>query len=144
MKFKFKEIKQFKQILKEKEEVLLVSIVREKEDLLNQVKDKENEYRQIQTKIRSLYSSDFNISLVRLYNDNLELTLNNIKELKIKVDKVNQRIEEQKNIIKAATIEFKKFEKLEENYIKEKRELLKYNEKKELDEIVSIREFHKN
>jgi len=144
MTFKFKEIKEFKKILKEKEEVLLVSIVKEKETLVNQIKTKENEYSQIQVKIRNLYSGEFNISLVRLYNDNLEATLREIKELKLEVDKVNQKIENQKAVIKLATIEFKKFEKLEENYIKERKELLKYNEKKELDEIVSIREFHKN
>ena len=142
MAFKFKEIKIYKNILKEKEEIKLVSIIKEKEILNEEIKQAEIKYKSTQSKIRDLYTKNFNISLVQLYNDNLQNIVENIQKIENEIKKVDKKITEQKIIIKNATIEFKKFEKLEENYIKERNEKIKYNEKKELDETVSIREFH--
>jgi len=143
MTFQLKEIKKYKKILKEKEEVLLASIFKKKETQIKELEEKKLEYLSVESKIRDLYNKNFNISLVRLYNDNLELINTSIEEIKKEIKKTDKKIEEQKIVIQKSTIEFKKFEKLEENYLKEKAEEIKYNEKKELDEIVSIREFHK-
>jgi flagellar export protein FliJ len=143
MTFQFKEIKNYKKLIKEKEELKLVSFIKEREKIIESIKTLENEYTNTQSKIRQLYGENFNVSLASLYNDNLHLITEEIKDKEIIINNMDKKIEAQKIIIKSATIEFKKFEKLEENYNKDKEELNKYNEKKELDEIISIREFHK-
>ncbi len=143
MTFQFKEIKKYKKLIKDKEEIVLATLIKEKKSILQKINELENQYIGIQSKIRALYNDNFNLSLVNLYNDNLNIVSDEIKENKNNIQEIDKKIESQKIIIKNATIEFKKFEKLEENHIKTQTELEKYNEKKELDEIVSNREFRK-
>lgn len=143
MTFQFKEIKKYKKLVKDKEEIKLATLIKEKKSILQKINELENQYVTIQSKIRALYNDNFNLSLVNLYNDNLNIISDKISENKNNIQKIDKKIENQKIIIKNATIEFKKFEKLEENHIKTQTELEKHNEKKELDEIVSNREFRK-
>ena len=143
MTFQFKEIKKYKKLIKDKEEIVLATLIKEKKSILQKINELENQHIGIQSKIRALYNDNFNLSLVNLYNDNLNIVSDEIKENKNNIQEIDKKIESQKIIIKNATIEFKKFEKLEENHIKTQTELEKYNEKKELDEIVSNREFRK-
>ncbi len=143
MTFQFKEIKKYKKLIKDKEEIKLATLIKEKENILQEINNLENQYIDTQSKIRNLYNDNFNLSLVNLYNDNLNLISVEIEENEKKIKKIDEKIEKQKITIKNATIEFKKFEKLEENHIKTQQELQKYNEKKELDEIVTNREFRK-
>jgi len=134
--FKLQEIKNYKKIIKEKEEIKLSSLLKDKEKLKQRVFSLENEYSSIQGKIRELFHDNFNISLVNLYNDSLDGIKEEIKKKEFEIKKIDELIERQKEIIKKATIDYKKFEKLEEIQKKKEEEKRKNQEKKELDEIV--------
>ena len=143
-KFKFTEIKKYKETLKQKEEMILSELIKNENLIKEQINDLNKRYEEIQNKIRTLYKENFNISLITLYNDNLKDLSDEIKTLNNKLIKTAKDIEKQKINLKNATIELKKFEKLEEIHKNKEKEKIIYAEKKETDEINAIREYHKD
>lgn len=142
--FRFIEIKNYKQLIKEKEELKLADLVKKQNIHQENIKSFNVKIPDIQDKIRKIYDTNFNLSLIKLYNENIEQIKISIKEEESKLDKIKQEISNQKIKIKEASIDFKKFEKLEEIHKENNLKLEKYNNDKELDEINSIREYHKN
>lgn len=142
-KFPLKEIKNYKEREKEKAEIELGNLLRKKEEQLNKIKEIEKQKELFEKQLKDIMEKAFNLQKVLLFQNYLKYYSDLLLNAKKELEQLEKKIEQQQVIIKEKTIDYKKFEKLEEIFIENKKEKEKYDEKKELDEIVSIRENRK-
>ncbi len=139
-KFPLKKIKNYKEREKEKAEIELGNLLRKKEEQLNKIKEIEKQKELFEKQLKDIMEKAFNLQKVLLFQNYLKYYSDLLLNAKKELEQLEKKIEQQQVIIKEKTIDYKKFEKLEEIFIENKKEKEKYDEKKELDEIVSIRE----
>jgi len=142
-KFPLEEIKNYKEREKEKAEIELSNLLKKKEEQLNKIKELEQQKELFEKQLKDVMNQTFNLQKVLLFQNYLKYFSDLLLIAEKELEQLEKKIEQQQQIIKEKTIDYKKFEKLEEIFIKEKQDKEKYNEKKELDEIVSIRENRK-
>lgn len=142
-KFPLEEIKNYKEREKEKAEIELGNLLKKKEEQLEKIKEFELQKELFEKQLKEIMDKAFNLQKVLLFQNYLKYYSDLLLNAKKELEQLEKKIEQQQIIIKDKTIDYKKFEKLEELFIKEKQDKEKYNEKKELDEIVSIRENRK-
>ncbi len=142
-KFPLKEIKNYKEREKEKAEIELGNLLKKKEEQLNKIKEIEKQKELFEKQLKDIMEKAFNLQKVLLFQNYLKYYSDLLLNAKKELEQLEKKIEQQHIIIKEKTIDYKKFEKLEDIFTENKKEKEKYDEKKELDEIVSIRENRK-
>jgi len=142
-KFPLKEIKNYKEREKEKAEIELGNLLKKKEEQLNKIKEIEKQKELFEKQLKDIMEKAFNLQKVLLFQNYLKYYSDLLLNAKKEFEQLEKKIEQQHIIIKEKTIDYKKFEKLEDIFTENKKEKEKYDEKKELDEIVSIRENRK-
>ncbi len=141
--FQFQTILDFKKSEHEKMLLLLVQIEQKLDSIREQIKSSQNEKKRVETQIQKVITTNFSIFRVQLLKDGISFLNGEIIKLEKELSNTQIEYQKQLQIVRKAQIEIEKFQLMREEFFLEHYKKQKEYEKKEIDEVNFIREFHK-
>ncbi|MBN2693198.1 flagellar FliJ family protein [bacterium] len=141
--FQFQTILDYKKTEHEKMLLILIQIEHKIETIREEIKSKNDEKIDLELKIQTSINKDFSIFRVQMFKEGINYLKFEINELEKELGNLKTQYEKQQQLVKKAQIEIEKFQIMREDFFSELNKKRKEKEKKELDEVAFIQEFHK-